>query len=107
MPRAGRCLVCGRELGAEPHFALPPDGEHVRCRDWTRHPWPYDDFLVRLRRRYWALRYAIGEVGTLGRWLVERRRVWPAGAAETVLALDARRQQLRRALERVGLRRVG
>lgn len=106
-PREGRCITCGRELGVEAHFiTTAPDGEHVRCRDWSRVPWPYDALTRRLRQRYRDLRRALAEVEALGRWLAERRRLWPEGAAETVMDVTARVERVRRLLDRAGWRGV-
>lgn len=106
-PGGGRCITCGREFGAEPHYITRmPDGEHLRCRDWSRELWPLAELEERLRRRWRALRSALAAVESLGRYLRERRRMWPAGAAETMLAIDDRVREIDEALERAGLRRV-
>jgi hypothetical protein len=102
---AGRCTICRHPLGVEPHtITLHPDGEHLRCRDWSKQPWPYDRLLQQLRTRYRALRRALLLVETLGRWLAQRRQRWPEGAAETVLEVQRRVDGLRRALDRAGFR---
>jgi hypothetical protein len=102
---SGRCLLCEKALGSEPHtITVYPDGEHLRCRDWSAHPWPYDSLLRQLRTRYRALRQAQEIIEALGRWLAERRRRWPEGAADTVLEVQRRIDALRKALDRAGFR---
>lgn len=103
---SGMCVTCGRDLGVEPHFiTIPPDGEHVACRDWTRHPWPsrLEQLGRRLTKRAEALQHALELATQLGRYLVERREVWPDGAAETVLEVGRRRRELRVAMEHAGV----
>lgn len=102
---SGMCVTCGRGLGVEPHFiTTPPDGEHVGCRDWPRHPWPasLEQLGRRLTWRARALRQALKLTAELGRYLVKRRELWPEGAAETVLEVRRRRRELRGAFERAG-----
>jgi hypothetical protein len=102
---AGRCTVCGRPLGADPHtITASPDGEHLTCRDWTREPWPYDRLLRQLRTRYQALKRATFAIETLGRWLADRKARWPDGAADTVLEVQRKVAQLRESLDRAGFR---
>jgi hypothetical protein len=104
-PSGGRCLVCGELLGAEPHMIVAmPDGEHSRCRDWSAHPWPHARLQRAMRTRYRAIQRALAEVVALGRWLEQRRQMWPRGAAETVAVFDRRKGELARALDRVGVR---
>lgn len=104
-PAGGRCLVCERDLGADPHLiTVIPDGEHLACRDWRRHPWPHSRLLGQLRRRYRALRRALADVEALGRWLEQRRRAWPEGAADTAIEVQRRCAALGRALDRAGMR---
>lgn len=104
-PAGGRCLVCERELGAEPHMITSiPHGEHLTCRDWTRHPWPHARLVRQLRRRYRAMQRALIKVEAFGRWLEQRRRLWPKGAAETVIEVEHRGRALRATLERAGAR---
>lgn len=103
----GSCITCGRELGAEPHLIVnPPDGEHLTCRDWTTHAWPrpLEQVQRRVRARVRALRTALDLTAQLGVFLIERRRVWPAEAAETVAEVTRRALDLRDALERAGAR---
>lgn len=103
----GHCEVCGRELGAEPHLITrAPDGEHLECRDWARHPWPppLERLAGRLRARHRALRRAMALTTRLGSYLNERRLLWPDGAAETIVEVARRERELRDALERAGLR---
>jgi hypothetical protein len=102
---AGRCTVCRHPLGVEPHtITLHPDGEHLRCRDWSKEPWPYGRLVRQLRSRYRALRGALAAVEALGRWLSQRERRWPDDAADTVLEVQRRVDALRKALERAGFR---
>ena len=73
------CAVCGQPLGAEPWWMVePPDrGEHERCRDWTRHAFPFARELNSLRgiaRRITALQR---EVFRVGRPLAAVERRWP------------------------------
>lgn len=87
----GRCVVCDELLGTDPRYIVDlPDGEHVRCRDWTKHPFPYAGVLRDLRRRYRQIKREAppevrARVDELGRWLAERERMWPEGAVETML----------------------
>lgn len=107
VPAPGLCITCGRELGAEPHLIVSaPDGEHLGCRDWSRFPWPrpFHQAERRLRARVRALRRAMDLTAELGVYLDDRRRAWPAGAAETVAEVSRRSGELRTALERAGLR---
>ena len=107
IPPAGRCVTCGEPLGADPHMIMTaPDGEHLGCRDWSRHEWPrpFAQLERRLRARATALRRALRDVEGLGRYLNERRAIWPVGAAETVVEVQRRHRALRDALERAGMR---
>lgn len=107
-PHGGRCITCGRELGADPHMITsPPTGEHVACRDWSRHPYPHAHLLERVRGRARAVRRALAALEAMERWLEQRQRIWPASAAETVLELEPRRRKLSDLLERAGFRRMG
>ncbi len=102
---SGRCTVCGKPLGSDPHtISTYPDGEHLRCRDWTRQAWPYDELLAQLRNRYRALRRALAIVESFGRWLAESREAWPRGAANTVVGVHQRIEAMRKALDRAGFR---
>lgn len=101
----GRCTICRHALGVEPHtITAHPDGEHLRCRDWSKQPWPYEELLRRLRARYRALRRATLVVEAFGRWLGQRRGRWPSDAAETVLEVQRRVDAMRKALDRAGFR---
>ncbi len=101
----GRCTICHHALGVEPHaITAHPDGEHLRCRDWSKQPWPYEELLRRLRARYRALRRATLVVEAFGRWLAQRRGRWPSDAAETVLEVQRRVDAMRKALDRAGFR---
>lgn len=103
LPPTGRCLACA--LGVSPHLIVRhPDGEHLGCRDWRRVPWPYEKLERRLRARFIALRRASSSIEELGRWLGDRRRRWPDRAADTVLEITRRLEELRRALDRAGVR---
>jgi hypothetical protein len=107
VPRAGLCITCGRDLGAEPHLIVSaPDGEHLGCRDWTRYPWPrpFEQLERRLAGRVRAIQRALELTAELGSLLVERRRRWPLDAAETVAEVERRSRELRSVLERAGLR---
>ena len=101
--------MCGELLGVEPHLIVDlPDGEHVKCRDWTKHAFPYARVLRDLRRRYKAIREAVSpevlvRVVGLGRWLAERQRMWPEGAAETVLESGQRFDAVLPALREAGV----
>lgn len=100
---SGMCLVCGRALGAEPHFIVePPDGEHVSCRDWTRHPWPYEKLERVVRGRLRAIRAATAAVEELGRTLVDARASWPDRSLPAIVT--ARVRTIRELLERAGAR---
>lgn len=104
-PGTGRCTICHHPLGVEPHtITAHPDGEHLRCRDWSKHPWPYDPLLRQLRTRYRALRRALAVVEAMGRWLSQRRQRWPRDAADTVLEVQRRVEVMRKALDRAGFR---
>lgn len=102
---AGRCTICRHPLGVEPHtITAHPDGEHLRCRDWSKQPWPYDTLLHQLRSRYRALRRAMAVTEAMGRWLAQRRTRWPNDAADTVLEVQRRVDGVRKALDRAGFR---
>lgn len=89
----------------EPHLITShPDGTHLRCRDWSKEPWPYDRLMRQLRARYRALRAALTLIETFGRWLSQRQRRWPADAADTILEVQRQTDTLRKALERAGFR---
>jgi hypothetical protein len=105
LPPPGRCVVCGKPLGVDPHLITAiPDGEHLHCRDWSRTAWPYERVQKQLRARYLALRRASQTIEALGRWLNERQRKWPDLAPDTVQQVTRRIDELRRALDRAGVR---
>jgi hypothetical protein len=99
---AGRCAVCGQELGAERWWVIPgqfPLGEHERCRDWSRYPFPFDRQLGELRKVYRRLGEAAGAAGarvlveTAGRELRDLERRWPRDA---LVVLDEGRMVIAR-----------
>jgi hypothetical protein len=82
--RAGRCLVCDEEVGSEPWWVVPdrlPDGEHSRCRDYTKHPFPFAEKLNALRRAWSRLAdddaVAKAALTNLGRELAALETAWP------------------------------
>ena len=98
----GLCTVCKERLGSEPHFITRmPNGEHVRCRDWSGHPFPYDQVLRRMRQRYRATHKALEEIEIFGRWLADRKRRWPDGALLTVTEADERIARIKATIARL------
>lgn len=99
--RPGICLVCREPLGVERHWIVSmPDGEHDRCRDWTRYPCPFRRH-VPLLRRLWrvtplALRPSLTAVGKI---VTEMVSTWPRDADAVLVADTFRRmRELRTAL---------
>lgn len=89
--RAGRCLVCGEELGAETWWVTPgrlPDGEHTRCRDWSKHGFPSERHLTELRNLHRRVEAGTARetVRVAGEKLAQMAAQWPAGGADTVSA---------------------
>ncbi len=80
-----------------------PNGEHVACRDWTKHPFPehLDGTLRRLRTIRRNLKAALDLVDATARWLAAGKRTWPKGAAETFGEVANRRGRIREALAKL------
>jgi hypothetical protein len=103
---SGRCLLCNEELGADPHFIVdPPHGEHLRCIDWTKRPWPFARLERRLEARSRALRAASAAVTDLGGFLRRSRSLWPDRMVAEVVEAGVRTVGDR--LDRAGWRAGG
>ncbi|MEW5852622.1 MAG: hypothetical protein AB2A00_27810 [Myxococcota bacterium] len=109
-PGVASCTVCHAPLtGAEPYWMTEyPRGEHTRCRQWRRHPYP---FLrqIGVLRRLWRMASSEGarqELVAAGRWLTQQAARWPEQAsAEMVVETLARLRSLRMVLNAHGLDR--
>ncbi|MBI4820981.1 MAG: hypothetical protein HY791_32250 [Deltaproteobacteria bacterium] len=107
-PRRGVCRVCGRDLGDAPHWiTTPPDGEHERCRDWDRVPFPLERELEELRKVARALAEGYRITVKLGRWLSDARSRWPEGTWRVLEEYRTRKSELDRRLERLRKRMKG
>jgi|GEM_PF-1392397 len=98
---AGTCVVCGQALGWETWWVTRyPHGEHTRCRDWTRHPFPFERQLTALRKLWRQLdQDAIRrEVARVGRELAQMQARWPGQGAQTVQSAMDSTRKLRSAL---------
>jgi hypothetical protein len=108
---AGRCVVCGDELGAEPWWVLPgqyPLGEHGRCRDWTAHPFPYTRHIDELRKLWRKLTLAEQTGARMviegaGKALSAIGATWPAAGAAGVAEADAIIGRVRTAIQAAGI----
>jgi hypothetical protein len=107
----GRCLVCARELGAEPHFIVDhgPNGEHISCRRWEGHAWPASFARLErtIRSRIVSLRDAARAVDELSDYLARARDAWEHDASMRPLIRDVVRvrvHEVRAKLERAGAR---
>lgn len=79
-PEDGRCLLCNRPLGADPHFITElPDGEHSSCREitLTGAAFPFDAQIDRLRRLARMLKNQLAMVVETGKWIVTIKSQWP------------------------------
>jgi hypothetical protein len=100
---SGRCVICNQELGPDPHFIVePPDGEHLRCIDWSSRPWPFARLEKQIAARRRALAQAIAVVVDLGTYLARARSLWPDRLVVEVV--EARRRIVGAALDRAGWR---
>lgn len=81
------CAVCGEHTGAEIVWVIGwPRVEHDRCRDWTRHPFPFTreiSVLRRLWREVPAFRVTLEEAG---KHLAALERRWPGTHADVLAA---------------------
>lgn len=97
IPRAGRCLICRKPLGGEPHWITSlPDGEHVRCRDYRDRAFVYERELAWFLARQRSLRGLLADITSFARWLGTRKAIWPGRRRETVAQVRARLIRLRR-----------
>ncbi|MBI5498175.1 MAG: hypothetical protein HY904_24445 [Deltaproteobacteria bacterium] len=103
---AARCCACGRPFGIEPWWVTHhPQGEHTRCRDWSRHSFPFVRQLTALRRvwRDPAAAPVRAQVAEVGRWLAGLQARWPRDGAEGVLEALHRTRVLRASLLQAGV----
>lgn len=77
------CTTCGEPIGATLAW---PDGdglEHNRCRDWSLHPFPFEELLDALQecvRK--APNHVVFDVHYLVRVVETLQRAWPASSTQ-------------------------
>lgn len=107
-PAVGACAVCGETLAGSDWWVTDyPAGEHVRCRDWSRAPFPYGRQLALMRQLYRrhqdpGVRAALRREGA---WLARAEGRWPEGARRVVEDAGGRLARLAAALHRAGVPR--
>lgn len=101
-PRPGICRICGRALGDAPHWLTqPPDGEHERCRDWSKVPFPLDRELLELRKIARALAEGYRATVRVGRWLSAAKARWPEGTWRVLEEYRSQKNELEAKLDRL------
>lgn len=92
----GPCQTCGKPLGGEPWWVVRPGvGEHDRCRDWTRQPFPFARDLARLRVAARSLKDLERCLVETGKLLAQSDKVWPDDASRRVECCRAAMERLR------------
>jgi len=82
------CAVCGALLGSEPWWVIPgryPEGEHERCRDWSRYPFPLERQLYEVTKLGARLEGPpAAALARVRRRLSAMRTAWPEGGGGVV-----------------------
>ena len=95
------CRVCGKPLGGEPWWVVPGSdaGEHDRCRDWSKHGFPFGRELTRLRATARSLKALERKLIAAGKTLAQADKMWPDHVGEHVEACTAALAKLREEYE--------